>query len=271
MDTIQKQIRQLLGSSLICLVVSCAFAASSAAMQSGKDLSELYDTFWHLQQIQGSTQDLSHVVIDIDQTGIHFSTPSYSLSMLLQYDLQTGLTFFTTYAKGGDSKSGTYIHDQQVANAFENALRKIASYETKQGNLTFYDKDRQPLFVLNPIKSTGIENRKWRIAKYRGFDSPQTDKDGLIDAKEDASIIFSNGRVGGSPGGGMWAGTYNLSGDELAFDGGFWYEGAWSEEQLEQGYAVSKAFKGDRRIEQRGNQILLRDKSGQAQILLVPF
>jgi hypothetical protein len=245
--------------------VSCAFAASSAAMQSGKDLSEFYNTFWLLKQVEGSTQDLSHVVIDIDQTGIHFSTPSYSLSMLLQYDLQTGLTFFTTYAKGGDSKSSTYIQDQQVANAFETALRKIASYETKQGNLTFYDKDRQPLFVLNPIKSTGIENRKWRIAKYRGYDSPQADKDGLIDATEPAWVLFMQGRVNGTPG----TGTYKLSGDEFSVNAGIVYTGAFIyTPQIE---AVSKALNGDLRIEQKGNQILLRDKSGQAQILLVPF
>jgi hypothetical protein len=95
-------------------------------MQPGKDLSELYDTFWLLKQVEGSTQDLSHVVIYIDHTGINFSTPSYRLSMLFQYDRQTERKFFTPYVKGGDSKSSTYIQDQQVANAFENALQKIA-------------------------------------------------------------------------------------------------------------------------------------------------
>ncbi|HUD23258.1 MAG TPA: META domain-containing protein [Acidobacteriaceae bacterium] len=235
------------------------------AMRSGKDLSELYDTFWLLKQVEGSTQDLSHVVIYIDHTGINFITPSYKLSMLFQYDPRTGRKFFTSYVNGGDSKSSTYIQDQQVANAFENALQKIASYETKQGNLTFYDKDRQLLFVLNPIQSAGIENRQWRIAKYRGDASPQADKDGLIDATEPASVLFMNGRVDGTPG----TGTYKLSGDELSVNAGGVYTGAFIFTQ--QIVAVLKAFKSDLRIEHRGNQILLRDNNGQAQILLVPF
>ena len=64
-----------------------------SAMQSGKDLSEVHDTFWRLKQVEGSTQDLSHVVIDIDQTGINFSTPAYFLRMTFIYHLLTGLKF----------------------------------------------------------------------------------------------------------------------------------------------------------------------------------
>jgi hypothetical protein len=232
-------------------------------MQPGKDLSELHDTFWLLKQVEGSTQDLSHVVIDMEQTRIHFSTPSYELSALFQDDQRTGLKFFRTLAKGGDSKRSTYIQDKQVADAFENALQKIASYEIKQGNLIFYDKDRQPLLVLNPIQSPGIDNRRWRVAKYRGYDSPEADKDGLIDATEPAWAIFVDGRVDGTPG----TGTYKLSGDELSVDAGLVFSGAFTEKLMEQW----KAFQGDLRIEHRGNQILLRDKNGQAQILLVPF
>ena len=43
------------------------------------------------------------------------------------------------------------------------------------------------------------------------------------------------------------------------------------ENKLTKATCVSKAFKGDRRIEQRDNQILLRDTNGQTQVLLVPF
>jgi hypothetical protein len=72
------------------------------------------------------------------------------------------------------------------------------------------------------------------------------------------------GRVNGTPG----TGTYKLSGDELSVDAGSVYTGAFIfTQQIE---AVSKAFNGDLRIEQNGDHILLRDKSGQAQILLVP-
>lgn len=240
-----------------------------APMQPGKDLSELHDTFWRLNQLEGSAVGLSNAVVNIEESRITLSTPAYSDSSPFQY-LLTGLKFQISQPDSPYIKN-LQPTDQRVVHAFGNALQKIASYETKQGNLTFYDKDRQPLFVLNPIQSSGIENRQWRIAKYRGDGSGQADKDGLIDTTYDASIIFSNGRVEGSPGAGMWAGTYKLSGDVLTFDGGFWFEGAWSGEQIDQGYLVSKAFKGDRRIEQRDNQILLRDTNGQTQVLLVPF
>jgi len=133
-------------------------------MQPGKDLSELYDTFWLLKQVEGSTQDLSHVVIYIDHHGINFSTPSYSVKYASFNTTPDRAEVFTPYVKGGIRRAALTFQDQQVANAFENALQKIASYETKQGNLIFYEKDRQPLFVLNPIQSTGIENRRWRIA-----------------------------------------------------------------------------------------------------------
>ena len=72
-----------------------------------------------------------------------------------------------------------------------------------------------------------------------------------------------NGRVDGTP----RTGTYKLSGDELSVDAGLAFSGAFTEKLMEQW----KAFQGDLRIEHRGNQILLRDKNGQAQILLVPF
>lgn len=234
-------------------------------MQSGKDLSELYDTFWLLKQVEGSTQDMSHVVIDIEQTGITFSTPSYSLIMSFQYHLETGWRMSTQpYAQGGDSKSSTYIRDRQAANLFEDALRKSSSYESNKDGLTFFGSDHHPTMVLTALQPAGIENRKWRIAKYRGYDSPQADKDGLIDATEPAWVLFMQGRVNGTPG----TGTYKLSGDELSVDAGSVYTGAFIfTQQIE---AVSKAFNGDLRIEQNGDHILLRDKSGQAQILLVP-
>jgi heat shock protein HslJ len=72
-----------------------------AAMQPGKDLSEVHDTFWLLKQVEGSTQDLAHVVIDIDQTGINFSTPSFFLGMPFEYHLLTGLKFSAPPSKGG--------------------------------------------------------------------------------------------------------------------------------------------------------------------------
>jgi heat shock protein HslJ len=244
-------------------------------LQPGKDISGLYGTIWLLKQVEGSTQGLSQVVIDIEQTGISFGTPSYSLIVCFQYHLQTGWKFSSQpFTKGGDAKNSTYILDQQVADLFEGALHQSDSYELNKSDLIFFDTDKHPIMVLSALQPKGIEDRKLRIARYRVDDSRRMDKDGLIDATYPAWVLFMNGSVSGTPGAGAWEGTYKLSGDNLEFDAGgagYAYSGAFTEEQGEQDRLVCAVFKGDLRIEQKGDQILLRDKSGSAQILLVPF
>jgi heat shock protein HslJ len=245
-----------------------------AAMQSGKDLSELHDTFWHLNQLEGSTINFPQPVINIGEgnsSGITFSTSSYLIGFPFQYHLLTGLDFAAAYEKGGDSKSSNYSQDQQVANVFEGILHKVVSYELKKDELTFFDKDQHPTMVLSAFRPTGIEDRKWRISKYRADNSGQPDEDGLNDAKVGAWIVFSNGRVDGSPGCGGWTGTYKVSGDELTFQAGWLIAGLCPSEDMDNDSLVQKAFESGIRIEQSSDHILLRDKSGQAQILLVPF
>ena len=98
----------------------------------------------------------------------------------------------------------------------------------------------------------------------------QTDKEGLIDAKF-ADIIFLNGRVRGSTGCGGWAGTYTLSGDRLVFQADFALFGTCDTEGFAQGPVVVNAFKGELRIEEKDDHILLRDSNGKTHILLVPY
>jgi heat shock protein HslJ len=246
------------------------------AMQPGKDLSELHDTFWHLNQLEGSTADFSQVVINIDEIGITFSTPSYLIGIPFQYHLLTGLQFYPAYTKGGDTKSSNYSQDQQVAEAYEDGLHKIDSYELKQETLTFFDKDRQPIMVFSSLLSRGIENRIWRIAKERAVEGEQTDNEGLIDKKMHAYIVLMNGRVSGNSGCGGFVGTYKLSGDVLTLHAGTIVTGTGCTD-LNEPYKVSNVsnrkdpYNSELLVEQRGDQIILRDKSGQAQILLVPF
>ena len=72
----------------------------------------------------------------------------------------------------------------------------------------------------------------------------------------------------GAPG---WGGTYRLSGDELSVDASFVHGGAVIHEQLYQSDILSKVLKTKLRIIKRGDNVLLCDKNGNAQILLVPF
>jgi heat shock protein HslJ len=259
-------------------------------LQTGKDLSELQDTFWHLTQLGGSNADFSGVVIHIGEEAITFSTFSYFSSSLFQYKL-TGLEFRPGHGSsvygsvnGAVIKSSKSSQDRQIGELFEKVLQKADSYELSRGGLTFFDKDRQPIMALNSVRRRGIENYHWRIAKYRGqvppdfrpppgFPPPevtqQTDKEGLIDAKL-ADIIFLNGRVRGSTGCGGWEGTYTLSGDQLVFQASFALFGTCEPEGFTQSPLVVNAFKGELRIEEKDDHILLRDKNGKARLLLAP-
>ena len=57
----------------------------------------------------------------------------------------------------------------------------------------------------------GLENRRWRIAGYRGEVTNNSDEQRLIDAPETAEITFAKGRIHGSPTCGALGGTYRLS------------------------------------------------------------
>lgn len=61
----------------------------------------------------------------------------------------------------------------------------------------------QPIYKLRR-EFFSLENRRWRIAKYRADDGQQTDKDGLIDAWRTAKITFQGNGVYGSPTCGDW-------------------------------------------------------------------
>src|SRR5262249_17261189 len=143
-------------------------------LQPGEDLSELQDTFWHLTQLEGSTADFLGVVIHIGYEDITFSTPSHFSSSLFQYKL-TGLKFSPGHGRSVYGFVNTSViqsskssQDQQIGELFENVLQKTGSYELSQGSLSFFDKGRQPTMTLNSVRRQGIENYRWRIAKYRG-------------------------------------------------------------------------------------------------------
>jgi len=125
--------------------------------------------------------------------------------------------------------------------------------------------------VLGSLPQTGIENRRWRIAKYRSDSAAQRDRDGLTLATERADITIVNGDVDGSPGCGGWVGSYKLFGDQMTVQASAALAGACHARESAQSDLIVKAFKGDLRIEQGDDRILLRNKSGDAQILLLPF
>jgi heat shock protein HslJ len=239
-------------------------------MQTGNDLSELEDTFWHLTQLEGSSADFSDVVVNIGPGQVTFSTPSYQISFSFRFKL-TGLEFVPHYRYDTASRNRELSQDEQTAKAFEKALREIGSYEAGPSSVTFFDKDRLTIMVVNSFPRRTIENRRWRIAKYRGDSTQQADKDSLLNANEYAEVTFMNGHVTGSPGCGGWYGIYKLSGNQLTFDAGLSLFGTCPPEDMTQDRLVEKAFKAAVRIAEKDDHVLLRDKDGNVQIVLVPY
>jgi heat shock protein HslJ len=129
----------------------------------------------------------------------------------------------------------------------------------------------QPSYKPPGLEFFSIENRKWRIAKYRADDGQQTDKDGLIDALRTPAITFRGGGVYGSGLCGGLTGFYKLSGRRMEVDAGFTLIGFCPPEEWSESLAVVKAFKGELSIEKVGDEILLRGKDRRARVRLVPF
>jgi heat shock protein HslJ len=243
---------------------------TAANVSPRKDLSELQDTFWHLSQLQGSHADLSGVIIEIGKQEICFSTVSYFAIFPFEYK-SSGLSVSPVAPHTVTAKNRQSWRDQQVAEQFVNVLRGSSSYDLSQSSLTFFGKDRQAIMVLNSLQQKGIENRRWRIAKYRGDRTQKGDEEGLINATEPGEITFLHGRVEGSPGCGAWEGIYKVSDDHVTVQAGWVLAGLCNPAGLAQDRLVEDAFKSELQIEGQGDHIVLRDMTGKARILLVPY
>jgi heat shock protein HslJ len=239
-------------------------------IQLGTDLSELQYTFWHPTLLKGSSADFEDVIIEIGPKYIIFSTHFYSVRFDFKYKL-AGLEFSPESLPISLAQKSRTSQDELTSKAFKRGLHEVASYELHKGTLTFYGKDRQPIIVLKSLPKKGIENRFWWIAKYRGNDTQPVEEEGLTDAMEMAQIIFMNGQLIGSPGCGGWIKTYKLSGNHLTLQAKTGISGFCLPEYTAQGGLVEESFKGTLRIEKKGDNILLRDKNGRAQILLMPY
>jgi heat shock protein HslJ len=128
-----------------------------------------------------------------------------------------------------------------------------------------------PTLAANKTHPHGLENRRWHIAKYRPTDSPEGDQQTLIESGKTAEITFANGHINGAPTCGALVGTYKLSGDKLTVQADFILNGFCPPEQLAQNQQVFNALKGDLRVEEESNRIMLRGKNGEARVLLVPY
>ncbi|HEY4010284.1 MAG TPA: META domain-containing protein [Acidobacteriaceae bacterium] len=125
---------------------------------------------------------------------------------------------------------------------------------------------------LTTVRREDIENRRWRIAKYRGIEINNSGQmQEMVNTNRPAEIAFANGQVHGSPGCGGLVGTYTISGDKLISDVDILLAGLCPSNQFDQSSLVMKALKGERRIEKDGSNILLLDKNGAAMVLLVPL
>jgi len=231
------------------------------------DLSGFHDSYWRLNGMKGPQADFRDTVVSISGNDISFNTPKCIFAFPFTYEM-AGLEFFPAWERTDEKACGD---DLRLVQTFERNLHLINSYSAAKESLTFFDGDHQPIIKLSPLRSTTIEYRTWRIAKYFDPATKSTDKNPLAEAKRRATISFVNGRVDGGPGCGAWVGTYKLSGAHLTLDAGAALAGLCRPEEEAQSNLVVKDLKGNLRIEQTGDDILLKDETGYPRIELVPF
>jgi|SRR5215471_2411813 len=126
-------------------------------------------------------------------------------------------------------------------------------------------------FTLAKIPTQGIENRRWRIAKYRGDGTQKGDEQGPVNAAKTAEITFSRGHISGSPTCGGLGGTYTLQGDQLTVQVNLVLAGFCPPDQLAQDQLLLNALRGELRIEEKDDHVLLRDKDANVRVLLIPY
>jgi len=116
-----------------------------------------------------------------------------------------------------------------------------------------------------PRQPPRFENYRWIIVSY--FDGTS-----LIDSRASSSIIFANGRVQGTGNCGALGGDYYLSGGVVRIHAEtLLNDGPCFEVNLKEAQAILDALnKGERRIEQRADRIVLRDTTGAVQVVLTP-
>jgi len=116
-----------------------------------------------------------------------------------------------------------------------------------------------------PYQPPRFENYRWIIASY--FDG-----NSLIDSRETASIAFVNGRVQGTGICGPFGGDYYVVNGAVRIHAEtVLSDGPCFEVNLREAQAILDALNaGERRIEQRPNQLVLRDTAGAVQVVLTP-
>jgi hypothetical protein len=235
--------------------------------QPGRDLSEFRDTFWRVLNLKGATPVSESTIVNIGERDITISTPSGALSVPFGLKL-SGLQFYPAWRRTTKFKNS---HDRQTMESFEVMVQRIAAYESKAGKLTFSDRAGQILLVLEPLRSSGIENRRWRIAAYRPVTKTPKGESKLIDTQYRAEITFLQGEITGSPGCGGWDGSYKISGDTITIHADFVLAGLCLSGPEAQNGLLVPAINGQMRIAAEENRVVLKSLDGQTKIILLPY
>jgi META domain-containing protein len=220
------------------------------------DLFELRGTFWHLDHLDGSSDDTSNIVVRVSTQTIDFSVPCLSISYPFGYE--SGVLKFAPPGRSSCQRAKSPVLSTVGAN-----LSRINHHALIANKLTFLDDHDRPVIELSRIIETGLENQEWSIDQY-------SDGVNLVAVGRHASITFVNKIIDGSPGCGGLIGSYSLSGAQLKVWAA-WLLGGYCPGDFEpQNNGVVKALSGERLVERDGQRVILRDGQGAAQIVLKP-
>jgi heat shock protein HslJ len=241
--------------------------SSFAAEPRSEPILQLSDSFWRVRTLRDSAEAAGATVmisvVDGANGTITFSTRSWLFAFPFTHD-GTELKFHPAFA-WVDSNN----QHSKVKASILGALMATSGYQIHNGILTFANKLEQPNIVLTPVPQQGVEDRRWRIAEYRGARSNSTEA--LGDTNQPADITFMNGRIDGGAGCGAWTGSYSLHGNRLSVKAGTILAGLCSFSQFEESGWLKKDLNGEMTIEMSASNMLLRDQSGNPLILLAPM
>ena len=240
-----------------------------APKQPGKDLADLHYSYWQLEELSKSRASLSEVIVYIAEDTITISTRACLYSY--PFDYRMAVLKFSPAWRYGCDKAIAGQSDSIIVQQFEKSLHATASYEHQGATLTFFDKSHNQLFTLNTLRSKGIENRDWRVTKYRNLKTQQSSNCQMLTPTQFTEITFVNGRLDGTLGCGGLVGSYKLSGERMTLNASSFLAGRCDGESDEQDYKALQAFKRSTRIEEQDGHIMLFDSVGEIQMQLDPL
>lgn len=207
------------------------------------------------------------VTVLLTKDSITAATPCFERGLVTdEVDAQGAFDVYTS----GFEDSPDCEAQRPAFDAFDARFRRTAGIRHAESGLVLTAADGSVLMELERIEPKGFEFRQLVVKSFRENGQLRPAKRAL----GFASVLLGGGRIWGSVGcGGLTGSTYRARPAGLDFRISSLSSPFCSNEPraAEQEAAITRAFTGERSVEQNGDDFILRDARGNAQIVLSRF